>query len=68
MAKSISKNVTHLIYFDPQSKPPNKREAQKIIRQIIRARKVVRIPGFSNLEKFSDEFWSLLQNELETGK
>ena len=51
--------------FAPDLPPPSRAEVRDIVKKIIKGDEVVAIPGFENLNGFSQQYHQLIQSELE---
>lgn len=61
----FTRNALYLAYFIPERHRANKPQANEIIRSLMRADRVVAIPGYSNLRDFSGDRRSEIQKLLE---
>lgn len=57
--------ATYLAYYSPKKSRPTEMQAQSIIKSIVRMSKVVEIPGFRNLDEFSEKYKDFIIEELE---
>lgn len=61
----FTRNALYLAYFIPERHRANKPHALEIIRSLMRADRVVAIPGYSNLRDFSGDRRNEIQKLLE---
>ena len=61
----FTRNALYLAYFVPERHRANKNHALEIIRSLMRADRVVAIPGYSNLREFSGDRRGEIQKLLE---
>lgn len=61
----FTRNAAYIVRFRPDLTAPTEAEAKKIIKDIRSAKKIVEVPGYSNLYDFSRSFDDLILRELE---
>lgn len=61
----FTRNALYLVQWRPDLAKPSIKQAKKIIRKIRRGLGVVVVPGFANLNSFSQAHESLIRSELE---
>jgi hypothetical protein len=61
----FTRAALYLVYFEPDSPRPARREVREIVSSIMDARRVVEIPGYANLREFSEENGESIQKLLE---
>lgn len=61
----FTRNALYLAVFSPYKQRPNVAKTKRIIKAIRKGRRVVEIPGYSNLAHFSAQNRNLIQSELE---
>lgn len=61
----FQRNALYLANYRPNDPRPSEKEAKKIIKAIKKGKKVVNIPGFSNLREFSNAYRDIIIRELE---
>jgi hypothetical protein len=61
----FTRNALYLVYFEPEASLPAPGEALSIAYSIMRASRVVRIPGYSCLADFSRDHRAVIQRMLE---
>ena len=61
----FQRNASYLAVFRPELQKPTANEASKLIDQIYSKKKVVEIPGYSNLQEFSTDFAPEIKKRLK---
>jgi hypothetical protein len=61
----FQRSALYITVFRPELQKPNSEQAKKIVHSIASGKKVVEIPGYTNIREFSRDWESLIQAKLE---
>jgi hypothetical protein len=61
----LQRSALYLSVFRPELPKPTHEQAEKIIHRLAANAGVVEIPGYSNLDSFSGEWWNVIQKKLD---